>query len=121
MCFHDKVSFGEPQTQWRLGEEWTNLKLNCARATIKGLFLQQTFQVQVRARNNVGWSDLSTKVEITTPPLRQVDRSGTETKLHTCEVSNHFPATLVPKFWITKAGLCFGSKTEAVETVTAFP
>lgn len=50
------------------------MKLNAPHATLMGVFLETTFQIQVRARNAVGWSDLSPSVSIRTPPIREDQR-----------------------------------------------
>ena len=46
----------------------------CLGQTSKGIFLETTFEIQVRARNSVGWSDLSPKVKIRTPAIRDEER-----------------------------------------------
>ena len=61
----------EQQVRWNLGQEWTTRSVNASATsyTITGLRNSGHYEVQVRARNSVGWGAWSPSAWATTTPL----------------------------------------------------
>eukprot|EP00614_Pseudopedinella_elastica_P010294 CAMPEP_0172597986 /NCGR_PEP_ID=MMETSP1068-20121228/17969_1 /TAXON_ID=35684 /ORGANISM="Pseudopedinella elastica, Strain CCMP716" /LENGTH=417 /DNA_ID=CAMNT_0013397671 /DNA_START=98 /DNA_END=1351 /DNA_ORIENTATION=+ len=65
------------QIRYRLeGNEWTTLTIDVPRTTLRGLLLGKRYEVQVRARSNFGWSDLSKPVLVIDTPAKPKGRKS---------------------------------------------